>query len=652
MTHFSFQTPAHWHIPLPSGTLALTLLALLGNVMLWGGAQAQTLAPSPVASPAVQPSTQQPGTQQPTTQPSSTATPVPTLPPLDVPALPITLPLPTTVQPSTSQPSTSQPSTVQPSTTQPTTTPATIPTVTPPISVPLPATPTPPVIVPSPVQTNPSQSSPNPSTVTPPTVTPVLQPPTVRNGVRGLWVDGFGPGLKTPAQVAQMVEDARRLGVNTLFVQTIRRADCLCLRSSVPRVADADLPAGFDPLAEVIRLAHAQNMRVIAWVSVTGAGSASAPNPSALHVLHLHGPAALTQSWVNRRADGTYLEGGDIWLDAGIPAASDYMAQGILSLVKNYDIDGIQFDRIRYPDGGNWGYSPAALWRYRAETGAKGVPSPTDPQWLEWRRAQITGLVRRVALEARILKPNIWITAATITYGAPPSDLAGFQKSRTYNDVAQNWPEWTLSGLLDLNVLMNYKQDALPSHMAWFDGWNAFALKVAGQADVAAGTALYLNTPAVSRAQMTRALAAGLGWVGYAYRTPSVDVYKAGLPLGQGLSQLGKALHEGGGPLQSLGWQAAPPPRYGLLGRLRGVAIGGRLVEARDVSGKVLATCLTDGNGYYGFADLGAGVVDVRVAGQRWATTLLHPGVVRLPDLLVREVSIVPPLPSVSVGVR
>ena len=463
--------------------------------------------------------------------------------------------------------------------------------------------------------------------------------------MRGLWVDAFGPGLKTPAQVAQMVKDARSLGVNTLFVQTIRRADCLCNRSSVPRATDSDLTPGFDPLAEVIKLAHAQGIRVFAWVSVTGAGNAAAPNTSPQHILRAHGPNAGVQSWVNRRPDGSYLEGSDIWLDAGIPQAADYMVQSILSIVKNYDIDGIQLDRIRYPDGGVWGYSPQALARYRTETGNKGTPLPSDLAWINWKREQITALVRRVVLETRRLKPQVWTSAATITYGAPPADLSGFQKSRTYSDVLQNWPAWTEEGLIDLNVLMNYKQDLVPNHIAWFDDWNKFALSVRGKAEVAAGTALYLNSPDISRRQMQRALDAGLGWVGYAYRTPGVDVYKNGQSQPQGFEVLRKTLTQRGGPLTSTVWNIAPPTRYALLGRITGSAqLGGRPVEVRSQSGSLIAKTVTDGSGYYGFPDLPLGPVEVRVAGQRWQAQLSQPGVVRYPDFLLRDVQIVPAL--------
>ncbi|AWN24702.1 hypothetical protein DKM44_14165 [Deinococcus irradiatisoli] len=463
--------------------------------------------------------------------------------------------------------------------------------------------------------------------------------------MRGLWVDAFGPGLKTPAQVAQMVSDAASLGVNTLFVQTIRRADCFCNRASVPRATDSDLAPDFDPLADVLKLAHAQGMRVFAWASVTGAGNAAAPNTSPQHVLKTHGPAAGTESWVNRRPDGSYLQGSDIWLDAGIPQAAEYMVQSLLSVVRNYDVDGIQLDRIRYPDGGDWGYSPQALARYRSETGAKGTPLATDPAWIDWKREQITALVRRVVLETRRLKPQVWISAATITYGAPPADLKGFQKSRTYSDVLQNWPAWTQEGLIDLNVLMNYKQDLVPNHIQWFDDWNKFALSVRGKAEVAAGTALYLNSPEISRRQMQRALGAGLGWVGYAYRTPGVDVYKHGQSQPKGFEVLRRSLTQNGGPLTSTTWDVTPPTRYALLGRVVGSApLGGREVEARSANGLLLASTTTDGNGYYGFVDLPMGQIEVRVAGQRWQQQLSQPGVARAPDLLVKDIGVAPAL--------
>jgi uncharacterized lipoprotein YddW (UPF0748 family) len=472
-----------------------------------------------------------------------------------------------------------------------------------------------------------------PAPVSPTPVIPAPVTPAPISTVRGLWVDAFGPGLKTRAQVAQTVEDAAALGVNTLFVQAVRRGDCLCLRSTLPRVSDPDFEKNFDALTIVTRLAHARGMRVIAWVSVTGAVNARVPNRDPRHVSRQNGPNAGAASWLARRADGSWLEGADGWLDPAIPA---------------YPVDGIQLDRIRYPDGGAWGYDPKTLARYRAETGARGTPAGSDPRWQAWKREQVTALVRRISLEVKALRPSAWVSAATITYGAPPApgDLAAFRRSRTYTDVLQDWPTWMREGLLDLNVLMNYKRDAVGEQGAWLDGWNAFAASVRQGAEIAGGTALYLNPPQVTAAQATRTVQSGLGWVGYSYRTPTLEVYGTRQSTDQGLRAIRAALSAPGGALATpVAWTARPPTVRGLTGRVVGSAVpGGRAVQALQ-GGQVIARTTTDGGGYYGFLNLPPGRVEVRVSGQRWAEAVPETGVVRFPDLLVRDVV---PAPAAS----
>ena len=485
----------------------------------------------------------------------------------------------------------------------------------------------------------PAQETMPQATVAQPTVTP--------SGLRGLWVDAFGPGLRTPAEVSQMVEGAASLGFNTLFVQAIRRGDCLCLLSSVPVAADlqkAGSPKTFDPLAETIRLAHERRMRVLAWVSVTGAYNSTLPSAGPAQVFMTHGPGAgntvSLNSWLSRRPGGDWHSGADAWLDPGIPAAADYMAKAAVSLVRNYDLDGLQLDRIRYPDGGDWGYSPVTLARYRQETGAVGIPAPADEKWKAWKREQVTALTRRVALESRALKPGVIISAATIVYGDGPADLNAFHAARSYSEVLQDWPSWMKEGLLDVNVIMNYKRDGVNGQEGWFDRWNAFAAaQRVGVGEVAAGTSMYLNAPEVTAAQAGRALSLGLGWVGYAYRTPTNDVYKAIQTQPQGLASLKNALdasptvHPGG---RTPEWAMTVQARRAVLGRVVGTPQpGGLNVAAFGPDGAQIATTTTDANGYYGFTDLPAGLTEVRVGNQRWAEALAL-GVTRFPNLLLR----------------
>ncbi|MFC4452789.1 glycoside hydrolase family 10 protein [Deinococcus sonorensis] len=473
-----------------------------------------------------------------------------------------------------------------------------------------------------------------------PSVPTETVPPTPAAGLRGLWLDGFGPGLMTRAQATRAVNDAAALGVNTLFVQSIRRADCLCLRASVPPVGG--LEPGFDPLETVIQLAHARHMRVIGWISVTGAWNSSVPSRRTEQVFQQHGPDAGLNSWLARRPDGSWKSGADAWLDPGIPAAADFMAGSALSLVTHYDLDGLQLDRIRYPDGGDWGYSPVTLARYRLETGARGVPAATDERWRSWKRAQVTALTRRIALEARGARPGILISAATIVYGDGPTDLNGFHATRSYAEVLQDWPAWMAEGLLDLNVMMNYKRDGVGDQAAWFDHWNTFAASLQRPgAAVAAGTAMYLNSPAVTAAQAGRATALGLGWVGYAYRTPTAAVYAASQTQPQGFAAVQAALQsQDGSPLPApLAWSPPSVLRRAVLGRVVGLSQpGGVPVEVYAPDGQLLGRTTTDGNGYYGFADLNGERAEVRVGDQRW-TESLQAGLTRFPNLLLRQVT-------------
>lgn len=551
---------------------------------------------------------------------------------------------------------TGTPATTPVPTPTPTTSPSDIPVVPPtpapvdPVPVtPIPVLPTPVVPVPvnpapvSPVPVSPAPTMPRP--VTPPAAPVAVTPAGVP--VRGLWVDAFGPGLKTRAQVTQMVDDAVRLGVNTIFVQAIRRGDCLCMKSGLPLATDPDLEKNFDPLAIAVRLGHARGLRVIAWASVTGVANTAAPNTSPLHVMRTHGPDSGKNSWLARRPDGSWQEGSDGWLDAGIPAAADFMVGSVVNLVKHYAVDGVQLDRIRYPDGGAWGYDAKTLARYAAETGAKGTPVPGDPAWQAWKREQVTALVRRIALEVKSVRPTAWTSAATITYGPAPrvTDPAAFRRSRPYTDVLQDWPTWVREGLIDLNVPMNYKRDGVAEQGAWFDGWNSYAASVRTRADgvlapLAVGTAMYLNSPAVTAAQASRSVGAGLGWVGYSYRSPTPGVIAGQQTTAQGLESVRAALQVRGEPLAApLRWTAEPPSLRGLMGRVVGAAQpGGRVVEAWQ-AGKLVASSLTDGGGYYGFLTLPAGKTEIRVSGQRWSDTVPARGVVRLPDLLARDLA-------------
>lgn len=466
--------------------------------------------------------------------------------------------------------------------------------------------------------------------------------PQPRTELRGLWVDAFGPGIKTPDEISQLVSDAKKMNVNVLFAQIGRRGDCYCNNAAMPRTEDKNVPEGFDPLADLLTKAHAAGIQVHAWIITTALWNSATPPTNPAHAFNTHGPNAQGRdNWLTLKADGTVKSGADWVLDPGHPDAAEYIKNMYLSVVKNYDVDGVQFDRVRYPDGSpaggplQWGYNPTALERFRTETGATGTPDPADPAWGAWRRQQVTNLVREVALAVKTVRPSVSVNAATITYGAGPESEAAFASTRTSAEVGQDWPEWVRQGYLDVNVMMNYKREFVPAQKLWFDQWNTFAAsllqKYPHTAQVS-GSAIYLNdqNSSVSQAQHTRE--AGLsGWAMYSYRTPDREVNAGRRKTEEVIPELSAKLTANSMPFdQPAQW---PHPDIKSFRALSGKIslgsgpIGGRTVQLLDaVSGQVLATTQTDGNGNYGFMHVQAGAVIVQVGTAQTASLTANTG--------------------------
>ena len=346
---------------------------------------------------------------------------------------------------------------------------------------------------------------------------------------RAIWVDAFHDGIKSPAQVEKLVADAKRANLNTLLVQVHKTGDAYFNRSDEPRAKDIVGPRDFDPLGYVIRLAHASVLRieVHAWVNTFFAGQTS-------RVYAQHGG-----EWGNRTLDGSTSG----YLDPGVPEVQIYMHRVLMDIARNYDIDGIHLDFVRYP-GAAWGYSPPALGLYMLESGGKTTPDPADPQWQAWRRARVTGFVRDLHDSLRQEKPMVKLSGALICYGGGPLSAADWSRTSAYTSVFQDWRDWILKGYLDFGVPMNYDSDWSGREKGWFGRWLTFE-KDSGFANrVVTGVGAFLNYPEDTLAQIRRVLSAStggnrvLGVAIYSYASTSVygtDDFYASSDLARGL---------------------------------------------------------------------------------------------------------------------
>jgi uncharacterized lipoprotein YddW (UPF0748 family) len=452
---------------------------------------------------------------------------------------------------------------------------------------------------------------------------------------RSYWVDAFNEGIYNPDQVSRLVEDALAINSNALIIQTSRRYDCFCNNSNYPRTHAGIDPAPYDPLEAIIDEAHAAGLEVHAWVNVNTMWNEAAPPPNPEHAFNQHGPTAEGRDrWLNKKFNGQELQGNNAFVDPGHPDVRDYIVTGIQSIIENYDVDGINLDYVRYPDFNSstsysdWGYNDTSIARFQAATGRDDIPEPSDQQFSDWRRDQVTALVNKIYLGMWEVDPSVRLSMDAITYGHGPQVVGGWEATRTYAEVLQDWKGWLEAGIMDTAVTMNYKRQWLVPQDDMFNEWSEFLADNQGKRQAVNGPGLYLNDLESSVEQAviaTTPTAAGnvaAGWSGYSYANPSNEY--VGGPWDDRSAErdaLAAALTAEGGPfadeavVPSMPWKENPTDGHvtGTLTLRDGTPLDNVEVTLRPLVGGSPASTVTDGSGWFGAAHVDTGRYLVQV---------------------------------------
>lgn len=276
--------------------------------------------------------------------------------------------------------------------------------------------------------------------------------------VRGAWITSWQSGFMTQKQVDDSIAALKKARLNALFIEVRKCADAYYDSKLEPR--GPEVPAGFDPLAYTIEKAHADGIQVHAWVVVYRAWSGSRdPGPDQIVAKH--------PSWVMYDSRANDYAGEGIYLDPGVPEVREHLATVFADIAKRYKVDGIQYDYVRYP-GTRWGYSQASMKRYYADTGAKELPWPNDPKFLQWRRDQVTALVKLAHDRIKAVNPKCQISASTICSGRAAKV---WEETGPYSSVLQDWYLWMREGYIDINIPMNYRDDSSETRAKEFRDW-------------------------------------------------------------------------------------------------------------------------------------------------------------------------------------
>ena len=279
---------------------------------------------------------------------------------------------------------------------------------------------------------------------------PIVAQP--KHEIRASWLTTLG-GMDWPRQKAtnasgiekqkqelcDILDRLKAAHFNTVIFQTRLRGD-LIYPSAIETFPEAltgktGRNPGYDPLAFAIEECHKRGMELHAWIVTIPAG-----NNRQIKLLGKH-------SIVRKNRKICKHHQGAWYLDPGHPETTDYLAGIVREIVSQYDIDGIHFDYIRYPENARRFPDRDTFRKY-----GKGKTLN------QWRRDNITSIVRRLYNETKQLKPWVKVSSSPIGKFRNTNHYSslGWNAYETVHQDAQGWLEM---GIHDALFPMMYFKD-------------------------------------------------------------------------------------------------------------------------------------------------------------------------------------------------
>ena len=212
------------------------------------------------------------------------------------------------------------------------------------------------------------------------------------------------------ASVCTMLDNCVSVGLNTVIVQVRPFSDAIYPSQIYPwshviTGAQGQDP-GFDPLAVFVEQAHTRGLIIEAWINPYRVRLNSGPLVEALSA---DNPAVLHPDWVRETDSGLYY-------DPSRPEVQEMVTQGVLEIIRNYRVDGVQFDDYFYPT-----MDEAFDAERFAEYGAGQTLA-------EWRRSNVNALVQKVYETIKAENPSI-------VFGISPQGNNDNNYTQQYSDI-------------------------------------------------------------------------------------------------------------------------------------------------------------------------------------------------------------------------
>ena len=246
----------------------------------------------------------------------------------------------------------------------------------------------------------------------------------------GNWPETGAPASMQAEALRDIIRTAHGLGINTFYMQVVARGDAMYPSSLLPwsaRLAGPGVDPGFDPLQVAVEEAHSLGMELHAWINVFRIGD-TATIDSFADVTNPQHIAYAQPGWVGE-------VGSQVWLDPSADGVSEWLVEVVEEVVSNYDVDGVQFDFIRYPEGGL--ENDEANFQFDD----RGYNNLAD-----WRRGNVNTFVEKAGSAVFDIKP--WVKMGATPLGNY-RETSAWPALWAYSDVYQESRLWLQNGWLD-----------------------------------------------------------------------------------------------------------------------------------------------------------------------------------------------------------
>ena len=287
--------------------------------------------------------------------------------------------------------------------------------------------------------------------------------------VRGVWITNVASDvLFAPWGISRAIHQLADLQFNTLYPVVWNRGKAFYHSNALEKITGQAIAPflnlmhlGQDPLQEMVKLSHQQDMKILPWFEY----GFMVPANSAIAKQH--------PDWLTSKQNGTQAVDTDIlipeveapskglfarlltsgapnqiaWLNPMHPAVQGLLLDMVEEVITQYDVDGIQFDdHFSLPV--EYGYDPYTVALYQAEHAGQSPPNnPADEDWIRWRAGKISRFVE-------ILHARIKAKCPTCQFSLSPNP-AKF----AYRFYLQDWRLWVREGWIDDLVVQLYRDD-------------------------------------------------------------------------------------------------------------------------------------------------------------------------------------------------